>query len=382
MYYVYRFVDEFESVIYVGKSKQNLRQRFLSHIHLPKECYSLVRKVEYIECATEADMSIKEIFYINKYSNNPIYFNLLDVTEVPLSVDFSDEWKIYMEELPPIFNNSINVINEDTKVKELGIDTLDILHRTPNHNKGKELFVDALTKDEVQLIVEYFIDQTNKAVTGHQEQLCFRNLIALVLGVNLPLKANLLLKLKYKDLFDENDCLKPIEYKLQRLQKDAVIQIPLRNSVKKVLLAYCKTYGLTYVNNAEDNIFQSRKNQLGSRKNPTISMNALWRIISRAAEAVGVKKNIGAESLRKTYGLNIFVNCTDKLSALCFLGDMWGRVREANIVKYLNLIEEDIDYEYFFGDEFSLADVDLSKIDCLEDSNRESVKNNEKNIKF
>ena len=76
MYYVYRFVDKENNIFYVGKSKQALEQRFRGHLHLPKECYELVYKIEYVECITESDMSIKEIYYINKYRNNSIFFNI------------------------------------------------------------------------------------------------------------------------------------------------------------------------------------------------------------------------------------------------------------------------------------------------------------------
>lgn len=35
MYYVYRFLDKSKNIIYIGKSKQELEQRFKGHHHLP-----------------------------------------------------------------------------------------------------------------------------------------------------------------------------------------------------------------------------------------------------------------------------------------------------------------------------------------------------------
>ena len=79
MYYVYRFLDKKKNIIYVGKSKQELELRFRGHTHLPDECYNLVYKIEYIKCTTESDMTIKEVYYINKYRNNSDqFFNILD----------------------------------------------------------------------------------------------------------------------------------------------------------------------------------------------------------------------------------------------------------------------------------------------------------------
>ena len=93
MYYVYRFLDKSQNVIYVGKSKQDLEIRFAHHLHLPKECYAMVHKIQFISCKTESDMSIKEIYYINKYkSTDHYFFNVLDTTEIPKSVVFDDKW--------------------------------------------------------------------------------------------------------------------------------------------------------------------------------------------------------------------------------------------------------------------------------------------------
>ena len=66
-FYVYRFKNSLDQVIYVGKTKEELRNRFMQHRHLPDSCYNSVYKIEYIICKTESDMAIKEIYYINKY---------------------------------------------------------------------------------------------------------------------------------------------------------------------------------------------------------------------------------------------------------------------------------------------------------------------------
>ena len=119
MYYVYRFLDKSKNIIYVGKSKQELEKRFSRHLHLPDDCYKLVRKIEYIECTTETDMSIKEIYYINKYKNDGGYFNILDIGELPTSVVFDDKWKTYRGPLDSHFSNSLNYIKGYSKEKEI-----------------------------------------------------------------------------------------------------------------------------------------------------------------------------------------------------------------------------------------------------------------------
>lgn len=47
MYYVYKFLDKNDNILYVGKAKELLR-RLNGHNHLPKECYDSVEKIEYL----------------------------------------------------------------------------------------------------------------------------------------------------------------------------------------------------------------------------------------------------------------------------------------------------------------------------------------------
>ncbi len=145
----------------------------------------------------------------------------------------------------------------------------------------------------------------------------------------------------------------------------------------KVITAYTQKYKLNYNNNAEDYLFISRKHQV-------ISLISWGRILSEAAEAVGINKNIGAESIRKTYGINIYEHTEDKLNALLFLGELWGHMREAQIIRYLNLSADEIDFNYYFGEKYALGKVNLSKIRCLREEDlpkTEEIKNTKKDPK-
>lgn len=369
MYYVYRFLDKSKNIIYVGKSKQELEQRLKGHSHLPDECYNLVYKIEYIECSTESDMSIKEIYYINKYRNNHLFFNVLDMTDLPESVEFNDKWRQYKGPLEANFSHSINYIKGYTKEKEVRYNkdgTID--QRKPNKVKGADSYVEGFTNDEVNLIIDYLVSEVTNSANSNQRQIRFRNLVMFVLGVNLPLKPNDFLELKYKDLFDKNDQPKDVTLKLGRFHKDEVINLPLRGVVKRVLTTYTTEYNLSYQNSADESLFQSRKHQV-------VSSVSWGRILKEAAKAVGIQKNIGAESVRKTYGLNIFERSANKYNALLFLGELWGQTREGQIIKYLNLTDREVDFEYYLGEHFALGNVDLSKIYCLNSTVMVSARN-------
>lgn len=74
MYYVYRFKDASNKIIYVGRT-DNLDQRMSRHFtktgHLPSDCYNRTKIVEYIEVDSYNECSILEIYFISQYS--PVY---------------------------------------------------------------------------------------------------------------------------------------------------------------------------------------------------------------------------------------------------------------------------------------------------------------------
>lgn len=90
-YYVYRFKDKNENIIYVGRTA-NLINRFKNHEHLTKD----VKRIEYIECDSEAEMAWKEIYYINLYYNE-LSMNVSDVylNGKIKDIGLTDEWKTY-----------------------------------------------------------------------------------------------------------------------------------------------------------------------------------------------------------------------------------------------------------------------------------------------
>lgn len=88
-YYVYRFKDKNDNILYVGRT-HGLKQRFRQHEHLTDNIIT----IEYIECQTETEMAIKEIYYINLYYNENST-NVKDVYDKPNDLEFKDEWIKY-----------------------------------------------------------------------------------------------------------------------------------------------------------------------------------------------------------------------------------------------------------------------------------------------
>lgn len=104
-YYVYRFKDKNENILYVGKT-HNLQKRFRQHKHLTDNIIT----IEYIECLTETDMTIKEIYYINLYYNENST-NIKDVYDKPSDLGFNDKWMKY--EWKDKYNNGNSKLDYD-----------------------------------------------------------------------------------------------------------------------------------------------------------------------------------------------------------------------------------------------------------------------------
>lgn len=85
--YIYRFKNENQEVIYIGKTI-DLENRIKKHKHLDDKCYEEVETVEYITLNTIDDMDIAERYLIAKYK--PKYNKIYKYTYITLSINDLD----------------------------------------------------------------------------------------------------------------------------------------------------------------------------------------------------------------------------------------------------------------------------------------------------
>lgn len=99
--YVYRFLDERNRVLYVGKTT-NMKIRMNDHFHnknnhLRKmgkdDLYDKVCKIEYITCKDEFTALQKELYYINLYK--PKYNTASKIKQIIDPSEANDKWKLY-----------------------------------------------------------------------------------------------------------------------------------------------------------------------------------------------------------------------------------------------------------------------------------------------
>ena len=97
MYFVYKFIDSKDEVIYVGKTKVGIRNRINQHFsnsgHLSKECYRQVQRIEYQTIPNKLEMDIKELYYIGKWKPKYNTINNYKEEEFTLKIVEENDWE-------------------------------------------------------------------------------------------------------------------------------------------------------------------------------------------------------------------------------------------------------------------------------------------------
>lgn len=138
--------------------------------------------------------------------------------------------------------------------------------------------------DEMHAFRDYYL----------QEDYNVRNYVLIVFGLNTALRISDLLTVRWRDVFSfQKQCVKKhLEITESKTGKHNTIA--LNSSVTSALLLY-KKY-LTHIS-MEDFLFPSPKDPSAH-----LSRCQAYRIVKRAACAVGIEVVIGCHSMRKTFG--------------------------------------------------------------------------------
>ena len=344
MHFVYRFINKNNTVIYIGKTSQSLAQRFNLHEHLPAECYEAVEHIEYIECQSAAETQIKEVYYINLYKDNKPYYNILDVAEPIQGVMLNDTWTLYEGPLPPAFSHSWN--------RRVGL-------KSNGAGIAGALTVHHLTLSQINLMVEQYLLQIEKAWTPTLKTVALRNLLVFMLGINSPLRPKELASLRYRDLFYPNDTVRPLEYKLTRGEGDLTLKIQYPRFVEEIILLYREYASLSFEKNADDPICKSRQ------RDTPITINALARLVRGPAEAAGITSSVGSNTLRKTYLMNIYNSMDDKVDALLLLDRLNGGNRFLNVANYLGLEQASHGFDVICDAKYPCGSIDLTRLKSI-----------------
>ncbi|GGB60377.1 tyrosine-type recombinase/integrase [Fictibacillus barbaricus] len=168
------------------------------------------------------------------------------------------------------------------------------------------------------------IKQIN-AIKRYLKKSSERDYVLFVLGINTGLKVSELLSIKVQDLMTEECVIKDF-YTLS--PSEANKEIFLNETVKKIVSQYIQCANLK----RDDYLFMSKKTKL------PITRQQAYRVVHQAAEKVGIKGNIGANSMRKTFGYHAYKRGV----AISLLQKHFNHSSPSETLKYLGISKDEI----------------------------------------
>jgi len=173
---------------------------------------------------------------------------------------------------------------------------------------GRQFVEPIREKEKIYLMKQYLAEQS------------YRNYFIFVFGINTGLYLTDILALRVKDVRNK-DYIKVDENGSGRIRT-----IVFSGGLKKEISKY------TNHKNDEQLLFPSRKGD------KPIGRQTIWRFINEAAKASGVIGNIGAHTMRKTYGFHMYERTKDAVS----LQIEFGHKYPSDSLRYIGIDEKTI----------------------------------------
>ena len=155
-----------------------------------------------------------------------------------------------------------------------------------------------------------------------------RNYTLVVIGLNSVLKISQIIKLKWSDVYNfSSEEFKNIIYENKNRK------ININTGIKEALQ---KFFDSNPEIQPEDYIFKSREGE-----NKPITRYTAIKLIKKACSQIGIKENIGCDSLRKTYGYQSYIHGTP----IPILMAEYNHTTQKETIEYLG-IEENLNIQY------------------------------------
>lgn len=164
-----------------------------------------------------------------------------------------------------------------------------------------------------------------------------RDYTLFVLGINVGLRASDLLKLKVKDIYNDNGTVKN-ELTVREKKTDKQRELFINESAAAALNSYYKN---ALFNSKEDYLFQSRKGD-----NTPIEVRSLNRLVKSWCLECNLKGNYGTHSLRKTFGYFLYSNNAANPYILPYLMRIFNHSSQSVTLRYIGIEKEDINALY------------------------------------
>ena len=154
-----------------------------------------------------------------------------------------------------------------------------------------------------------------------------RNYLLFIIGINTAIKSNLILKLKLKDIVDEQH---NIRENIEIESRKYYINEPIREAI--INFIDIKNIGLN------DYLFESQKS------NMPINRSQLYKILKNTVKDCNIDISIGNETLRKTFGYHYYYQTGD----IKYLKTIFNKSSKKQLFKYLDIEKPLINNSKFY----------------------------------
>jgi len=136
-------------------------------------------------------------------------------------------------------------------------------------------------------------DQINQIQQYYKRRGEIRNYTLIVAGLNTALRISDILMLRWKDVYDFEQCRFKTHINVFEQKTDKTNCILINSKLKSALFVLMKKESISedaYIFHSQNSIYNN------------INRSTAYRIVKKAADKCGIDENIGCHSLRKTFG--------------------------------------------------------------------------------
>lgn len=157
-----------------------------------------------------------------------------------------------------------------------------------------------------------------------------RDYCLFVVGINSGLRISDLLQLTIANVIEQGKVKERIRLREKKTNKFK--DFPLLDKAKKAIKDYLNTRNYT----ENEPLFVSRKNKC------FLLRQQAYKIINGVAKAVGIKKNIGTHTLRKTFGYHAYNNGYD----ITLIQKLFNHSSPSVTLRYIGITRDEMDNVY------------------------------------
>lgn len=202
----------------------------------------------------------------------------------------------------------------------------------PNYRKGGTQTVYPIKKwDELERVALWLYENKDR-----------KYLLGFILGINLGLRANELLKLRMLDVYLPDGMIRYVEDTQDTNDRINISQSKTHGKIRTVYLNTACASALHWY--FGDHPYGLDKNKLifSSREGGAIEVDTFRKVLKEACEAVGIRQNIGTHTMRKTWGWWQYTTNTGKqYGDVTQLQRLYGHESPMTTLRYIGVMDEE-----------------------------------------